>query len=141
MSYAPRILALDLASRTGWAVGEPSDARPASGSLRFATPGASLGAIYAACRQWLSDFVAADPEIRLIVFEAPMAPQYMAGFATAHIIRILIGLCAVVEEFAYAPGPVHLSACAHCKAMPPALAAFDMERDDPRNRVAADNFK
>jgi crossover junction endodeoxyribonuclease RuvC len=104
MTDAPRIFALDLASRTGWAIGDPSDARPASGSVRFATPGASLGAIYACCRQWLSDFVTADPEIRLIVFEAPMAPQHMAGYTTAHIVRILIGLCAVVEELAYARG-------------------------------------
>jgi crossover junction endodeoxyribonuclease RuvC len=104
VTYAPRILALDLASRTGWAVGDPTDARPASGSIRFATPGASLGTVYSGCRQWLSDFVAADPEIRLIVFEAPMAPQHMAGVTTAHIIRILIGLCAVTEEFAYSRG-------------------------------------
>jgi crossover junction endodeoxyribonuclease RuvC len=104
MTYAPRILALDLASRTGWAVGDASDARPASGSIRFATPGASLSAVYCGCRQWLSDFVVADPEICLIVFEAPMTPQHMAGFTAAHIIRILIGLCAVTEEFAYYRG-------------------------------------
>jgi hypothetical protein len=104
MTYAPRILALDLASRTGWACGFPDDARPCAGSVRFARPGVSLGAIYAGCRQWLADFVVADPNVRLIVFEAPMAPQHMAGFTTAHVIRILIGLCAVVEEFAYARG-------------------------------------
>jgi crossover junction endodeoxyribonuclease RuvC len=104
MLYNPRILALDLASRTGWAVGHVGDERPRSGSVRFAREGAGLGAIYAGCRQWLVDFVAADPDIRLIVFEAPMAPQHMAGFTTAHIIRVLIGLCAVVEEFGHAGG-------------------------------------
>jgi hypothetical protein len=101
MAYNPRILALDLASRTGWACGHVSDAMPRSGSVRFAREGASLGAIYSGCRQWLSDFVAAEPDVRLIVFEAPMAPGHMAGFTTAHIIRVLIGLCAVVEEFGH----------------------------------------
>lgn len=101
---APRILALDLASRTGWACGLPNEDKPRSGSVRFAREGASLGAIYTGCRQWLADFLATNPDVRLIVFEAPMAPQHMAGFTTAHIIRVLIGLCAVVEEYGHAGG-------------------------------------
>lgn len=104
MAHAPRILALDLASRTGWACGFPHEDKPRSGSVRFAREGASLGAIYAGCRQWLADFLATEPDVRLIVFEAPMAPQHMAGFTTAHIIRVLIGLCAVVEEYGHAGG-------------------------------------
>jgi len=104
MAYRPRILALDLASRTGWAVGDPADPTPRSGSVRLASSGASLGAVYAGCRQWLVDFVAAEPDIRLIVFEAPMAPQHMAGFTTAHIMRLLIGLCAIAEEFGHSRG-------------------------------------
>ncbi|MFK4534325.1 hypothetical protein ABIA00_002508 [Bradyrhizobium ottawaense] len=104
MAHAPRILALDLASRTGWACGFPHEDKPRSGSVRFAREGASLGAIYAGCRQWLADFLATEPDVRLIVFEAPMAPQHMAGFTTAHIIRVLIGLCAIVEECGHAGG-------------------------------------
>jgi hypothetical protein len=101
---APRILALDLASRTGWACGFPDEDKPRSGSVRFTREGASLGAVFAGCRQWLSDFVATETDIGLIVFEAPMAPAHMAGFTSAHVIRVLIGLCAVVEEFGYARG-------------------------------------
>ncbi|WP_439372950.1 hypothetical protein [Bradyrhizobium sp. DASA03120] len=98
MPYTPLILALDLASRTGWACGDCGDAAPRSGSVRFAREGASMGALFAGCRQWLSDFLATDPDIKLIVFEAPMTPQQMAGRTTADIIRRLSGLCAVVEE-------------------------------------------
>lgn len=100
----PRILALDLASRTGWANGCPSDATPRSGSVRFAREGASMGVLFAGCRQWLSDFLATDPDIKLIVFEAPMTPQQMAGRTTADIMRRLSGLCAVVEELACTRG-------------------------------------
>jgi crossover junction endodeoxyribonuclease RuvC len=107
MTYAPRILALDLASRSGWACGYPYDRVPRSGSIRFTKLGASLGAIYCHCREWLDDFIFAhDPDQRedvdLIVFEAPMAPIHMASLTNAHTIRLLIGLCAVVEEFAFA---------------------------------------
>ncbi len=104
MAYRPRILALDLASRTGWACGYPALPKPPSGSVRFAREGASLGAIFAGCRQWLGDFVATETDVSLIVFEAPMAPSHMAGFTSAHIIRVLVGLCAVVEEFGYSRG-------------------------------------
>jgi hypothetical protein len=69
MPYNPRILALDLASRTGWAVGVPSDEKPRSGSLRFAREGASMGAVFAGCRQWLNDFLATENDIKLVVFE------------------------------------------------------------------------
>ncbi|UQR66190.1 hypothetical protein LRP30_13440 [Bradyrhizobium sp. C-145] len=104
MPYNPRILALDLASRTGWAVGYPNEDKPHSGSVRFAREGASMGAVFAGCRQWLNEFLATENDIKLVVFEAPMVPQHMAGRTNAEIIRVLIGLCAVVEEFTYARG-------------------------------------
>lgn len=104
MTYAPKILALDLASRTGWACGLPADDRPRSGSVRFAREGASMGAVFSGCRQWLNDFLAADADIKLVVFEAPMTPQHIAGRTSADIIRVLVGLCAVVEEATYGRG-------------------------------------
>jgi crossover junction endodeoxyribonuclease RuvC len=104
MPYSPRILALDLASRTGWACGNCSDAVPRSGSVRFARDGASMGALFAGCRQWLSDFLAAEPDIKLIVFEAPMDPMMFAGARRPETARQLIGLCAIVEECTYGCG-------------------------------------
>jgi hypothetical protein len=104
MSYAPCILALDLAARTGWALGRVDDTRPLSGSLRFAREGASMGALFSNCRLWLSSFLAANRDIKLIVFEAPMTPQVMAGRTNVDVIRRLIGLTAVVEELTYSLG-------------------------------------
>ncbi len=103
MSYEPRILALDLATRSGWALGYPRDPVPYSGSCRFvASEGRALGATFSACRNWLRDMLDVETDIGLIVFEAPMVPQHMDGKTSAHVIRILIGLCAVAEEIAYA---------------------------------------
>lgn len=104
MPHNPRILALDLASKTGWAVGYPADEKPRSGSVRFAREGAAMGAVFAGCRQWLNDFLATENDVKLVVFEAPMVPQHMAGRTSAEIIRVLIGLCAIVEELTYARG-------------------------------------
>ncbi|MGY8665700.1 hypothetical protein Q3C01_25530 [Bradyrhizobium sp. UFLA05-109] len=104
MTYSPRILALDLAARTGWALGYPNDEAPRSGSFRLAREGASMGALFSACRQLLDDLLNIEPDIKLIVFEAPMTPQQMAGRTTADIMRRLSGLCAVVEELACTRG-------------------------------------
>src|ERR1700746_3894175 len=104
MAYTPRILALDLASRTGWACGNCCDAVPRSGSVRFAREGASMAALFAGCRQWLSDFLATEADVELIVFEAPMDPTMFAGARRPENARQLIGLCALVEECTYGCG-------------------------------------
>src|ERR1700756_3284589 len=104
MAYLPRILALDLASRTGWACGNCSDAVPRSGSVRFARDGARMGALFAGCRQWLSGFVFTGGGGKVIVFEAPMDPTMFAGARRPETARQLIGLCAIVEECTYRCG-------------------------------------
>jgi hypothetical protein len=100
MTRDPYILALDLATRTGFACGRPSDSVPPySGSRRLASPGASMGAVFKDCRTWLSAFLEAHP-VQLIVFEAPhFAPKSNIG-----TLRTLIGLAAIVEELAYSGG-------------------------------------
>ena len=48
-----KILALDIATKTGWAHGAITDKTPISGSVRSAKQGASLGAHFAGFRFWL----------------------------------------------------------------------------------------
>jgi hypothetical protein len=91
------ILALDLAARTGWALGGMHDCVPLSGSIRFAKPGASLGMIFSTCRTWVRDLVLLH-QPNVIVFESPMTPGHMSGRTNATTIRLLIGLTAIVEE-------------------------------------------
>jgi hypothetical protein len=96
----PRILSLDLALRAGWAMGRVLDRTPTFGSVRLAAPGASMGAIFANCRKWLSTFDGVD----IAVFESPMQPSFMSGHTNATTIRILMGIAAIAEEHFFSRG-------------------------------------
>jgi len=96
------ILALDLASRSGWALGVPG-ARPLSGSIRFAREGHSMAAHFAGCRDWLDAFVAVNKP-RVVIFEAPIAPSFMIGHTTTTTARALLGLIGMVEGTLYGRG-------------------------------------
>jgi hypothetical protein len=52
----PRVLALDLATEAGWALGRPGDDEPLSGTVRFAKKGASHNAISGNAIDWLIGF-------------------------------------------------------------------------------------
>jgi Holliday junction resolvasome RuvABC endonuclease subunit len=51
------VLALDLATETGWALGKPGDNYPRSGTIRFASKGASHRAILHDAHNWLTVFL------------------------------------------------------------------------------------
>lgn len=104
MSYTGQILALDLATRTGWACGRAQDPVPVSGSVRFGRNGSTPAAVLYACRQWLGGFLSGNPAVQLVVFEAPLIPMFKRGATNIATIRQLMGLCAVVEELLYAKG-------------------------------------
>ena len=92
------ILALDLATRSGWAAGA-AGARPVAGSVtlpRGGGPG-QLGAVNAALADALRDLLTLHkPET--VIFEAPA--MHMAG-RSPHTARLLIYLAGVVELMAY----------------------------------------
>ena len=90
-------MALDLATVTGWAYGEP-DKAPDFGSLRFAKPGASHAEVYRGMRAWLNDWII---DSNLIVYESPAAASVMMGRTNMETLRVLIGLCEHVEELCY----------------------------------------
>ncbi len=96
------ILALDLASVTGWAIGEPGGT-PKHFSIRFATPGASHEAIFSNAMHWMQGMLSAyQPD--LIVWEAPMPTSFNRGKTTSDATTILHGLPAVIGAAAYQSG-------------------------------------
>lgn len=96
------VLALDLASTTGWAVGEPG-MMTAHGSVRFASKGASHEAIFAHAFEWMDEKIAIyDPG--LVVWEAPLATSLKSGFTTSDTTTVLFGLPAVIGLCAYRRG-------------------------------------
>lgn len=99
------ILALDLATQTGWAEADIDEDRGGwgpkvrSGSLRWAPQGSSPEAVFGGCLKWMAQRMQAFPP-RLIVYEASNW-QFMGGKTNKDTIRILAGLPAVVEAVAY----------------------------------------
>ncbi len=87
------ILALDLASTTGWCWGEPGQ-RPWLDSVQLA-PGGSVGERCCALVDWLDD---SSQTFRpdLIVFEAPLPRGQHSGIQAG---RIALGLAAACEMF------------------------------------------
>lgn len=93
------ILALDLATTTGWCHGLPGAETPRIGVIRLRPPAAAGRAYYghigAGMEEWLCDLI---PVInpRLIVYEAPLLRHKGAAAA-----RIALGLAMIVETVAY----------------------------------------
>lgn len=96
------ILALDLASVTGYCRGEIGG-KLYYGSQKLGGEGATNAERSAAMIRWLTDQLRTFRP-RLIIIEAPMAPSQMAGRTTVSVARTLLGLPFVVEGVAYLLG-------------------------------------
>ncbi len=96
----PSVLALDLASVSGWAVGEPGG-KPAHGSHRFARAGASHEAIFAGAVRWLNGIMN-EHDPRIVVWEAPMPTSF--GTTNLNTTTLLYGLPAVIGAITYLRG-------------------------------------
>jgi len=100
------VLALDLASETGFAIGEPGQL-PRIGSLRFAAAGATHPAIYSAAMSWIARTIREEAIVRVVV-ETPLNPNFKTGFTNIGTIRLLMGLAAVMEGAAHKLGVWHI---------------------------------
>lgn len=96
------ILALDLASVTGWAVGEPGGV-PSHGSIRFASLGSCHEAVFAAALKWVSD-ICASRSPTMVIWEAPLPTSFKRGNTNIGTTTLLYGLPAVVGAVAYLRG-------------------------------------
>jgi hypothetical protein len=96
------VLALDLASQTGFAIGAVGG-RPISGTVRFASAGASHEAIFADALGWMSD-MCKGYEPTTIVWEAPLPTSFSRGNSNVKTTTLLYGLPAVVGAAAYLRG-------------------------------------
>lgn len=90
------ILALDVASVTGWCFGVPGSAPTASGSLRFAEQGADDPRVWSKAMVWLTQQInGLSPSI--VYIEAPITSASPAGGSNAATMSRLIGLQAVLR--------------------------------------------
>jgi crossover junction endodeoxyribonuclease RuvC len=96
------ILALDVATKTGWARGRPRDV-PTSGSIRFAAKGASHGAIFAGAFDWFREFTENErPDV--LVLEDLLPFRAKMGQTTKDTARVLAGLHGVIRLVAFKRG-------------------------------------
>jgi hypothetical protein len=95
MTFTGTVLALDLATTTGWAHGTPGNA-PKCGHIRFAR-GGSRASAYRAFRYWLDRVTTPD----MIVFESPALPMVMHGRTNIDTIKLLIGFAEHLEEWCH----------------------------------------
>lgn len=85
------VLALDLASTSGWAYG-PVRSKPMSGVIPLGDKGATHGERGAKLLRWLNDFLKLNA-VRLAVIEKPLAPQVLVKIgATDSTVELLYGL-------------------------------------------------
>lgn len=103
------ILALDLASQTGWAYGRPGS-EPQHGTIRFASVGATHEAIFCAALDWAYDKCediedeGIDANTVIIVWESPLQTSFKLGRTTNNTTTVLYGLPAVIGAVAYSRG-------------------------------------
>jgi hypothetical protein len=93
------VLALDLATTTGWAWGQPGST-PLFGHDRFAKIGQSRAVVYRRFRLWLDLFCGAR-KVDLIVFESAAVPSFMSGKTNVDTTKLLFGLTEHLEEWAH----------------------------------------
>lgn len=109
MSEAPRILALDLASRFGWAFGAAGE-KPISGSRYFTRTGAAPkgGPVSNGAKFWHAmRFIAGVIEEygpTDIICEQPIAPSSKQGQTSSAAFETLYGLPAAIRGMAYGLG-------------------------------------
>jgi len=90
------ILALDLATVTGWAIGVPGG-EPVAGSHRIAEPGAALGRFLAGYSDWLADRITVL-EPCMLIFEAPILTGHRTALDTARKLMCLAGVTELIAH-------------------------------------------
>jgi hypothetical protein len=101
MSFEGRVLALDLATTTGWAYGVPGSI-PRFGHIRFSKPGTSHAETYRAFRNWLdAKWNVRDEQPDAVVYESPAVPTIHSGKTNIDTIRLLVGFAEHLEEWCW----------------------------------------
>jgi hypothetical protein len=94
------ILALDLATNSGFAIGVPEEPMPIYGSVAFAKPGASVDAILGNAQVWLIETLKRErPD--LIVYEKPLPNFRRIGQTNSNATLILNALPGILRACAF----------------------------------------
>jgi hypothetical protein len=97
------VLALDLATISGWAKGYVGG-EPNYGSLRFAKADASENAIFNAALRWANELLAEKPRPDFIMIERLLPGDAKRGHTNSQVRDRLAGLHAIVRAMAFERG-------------------------------------
>ena len=101
MTDRPLILALDIASSTGFAFGRLGSNQPTCGSIRFAGKQASHNAIFGGAVRWWGDFVPSGWRPDILVLEAPLPSTWLKGKTNKDTNDLLLGLHGIIRGIAF----------------------------------------
>lgn len=99
MTDTPLILFIDAATRFGWALGRPGE-RPTSGSGRFASQGASQGAVAWGAMHWIAGQIQQHHPDEIVI-EAPLPAVIVNGKTQLATQEILMGLPFAIQGMAF----------------------------------------
>jgi len=102
------ILALDLATTTGFARGAPGS-MPVCGFIDFAPHGASENAVFGNALTWLSGYLLVHPRPTSIILEAMLPPEALKGATSRATRDRLAGLHGIVRSVAHCRGVYEIS--------------------------------
>jgi hypothetical protein len=97
------ILALDLATTTGFALGAPGEI-PSCGVVSFGDADSSSDAVFANALKWFSEFLKAEPRPAQIILEAMLPPQALKGETNRAARDRLAGLHGIIRGVAHLRG-------------------------------------
>ena len=108
MTYRPLILALDIATTTGFATGKVGEI-PVAGSVRFGRDNASANAVFGHALTWLSEILEPKPRPDIVVIESMLSPEATQGHSSRDVRDRLAGLHGVMRAVAHLRGVYNIS--------------------------------
>lgn len=96
----PVILALDLATRFGWCVGELDSGSPDFGAGHFAPEGAKNDAIFGGAFKWTVELLQAH-RVNRVRIEQPLDPRHLGKMTNRATFERLYGIPAAVRAACY----------------------------------------
>jgi hypothetical protein len=129
------ILALDLATRTGWARGIIGAGAPQSGTVQFGNSEASNNAVFAHALSWLSTKLEPKPRPDIVIVEAMLPPTAKVGHTSADSRDRLAGLHGIVRAVTYLRGIYEIHEAGVSTVRAHFIGASNLKRDEAKRQV------
>lgn len=97
------ILAIDVATRTGWARGDVHG-QPVAGSVRFGNVHASANAVFGNALKWISQTLEPHPRPDIVILESMLSPDAKFGDTSRQTRDRLAGLHGVIRGVTFLRG-------------------------------------